>query len=483
MISIIISRASLGTYIFIGGSMAKKKTIFECTKCGHEEPKWAGRCPQCGEWNSFIERPLSGKSGSGSGGRSASGKIRSGGAPRSVPLSSIEEREELRISTGLNEVDRVLGGGVIRGSSILLGGEPGIGKSTLLLQIAGNMRGPGRVLYVSGEESAEQIKMRARRLGIDSERIEICCETEVDRILSVMEQIKPVLICVDSIQTILSEELGAVPGTVNQIKYSSLEILQWGRERRAAVFLAAHVTKEGAIAGPKTIEHMVDTVLYFDHGDSGVRILRASKNRFGAVDEIGLFLMKERGLLEVKDPASIFTVPRDGAYPAGTVAVPVYEGTRILLIELQALMVPAKGSYSRVFSDRIDPGRVSRIAAVLEKQIGLTFASQDIYVNVAGGIRVSEVGVELPLAMALYSARTDVSVPRGTIMAGEISLAGEIRPTGHLSRRRKASGEMGFTRFLGPYEAGEVRKKPDWELVKSVKDAVQAVFSSKKEGG
>jgi len=460
--------------------MAKKKTVFECTKCGHEEPKWAGRCPECGEWNSFLERPLTAKNSAGSGRAGRDGSSR-GKPPQSVPLSSIEEREELRIKTGLNEVDRVLGGGIIKGSSILLGGEPGIGKSTLLLQIAGSMNGPGRVLYVSGEESAEQIKMRAQRLTIDSERIEICCETEVNRILSVMERIKPVLICVDSIQTILSEELGAVPGTVNQIKYSSLEILQWGKERRAAVFLAAHVTKEGAIAGPKTIEHMVDTVLYFDHGDSGVRVLRAAKNRFGAVDEIGLFLMKERGLIEVSDPASIFTVPREGAYPAGTVAVPVYEGTRILLVELQALMVPAKGNYSRVFSDRIDPGRVLRIAAVLEKQIGLSFASQDIYVNVAGGIRVSEVGIELPLAMALYSARTDISVPRGTIMAGEISLAGEIRPTGHLRRRMKAAAEMGFTRFLGPYESGEVRKKPEWELVKTVKEAVQAVFSSKQK--
>jgi DNA repair protein RadA/Sms len=368
----------------------------------------------------------------------------------------------------------------MKGSTILVGGEPGIGKSTLMLQAAAGLGIRYKTLYLSGEESPGQIRQRADRLGLDSKNLHIFAETELGLVDSCLRQLDPDLVVVDSIQTLHSPELGSVPGTVNQIKFCCHEISEWARSRGASVFFIGHVTKEGAIAGPKIIEHMVDTVLYFDQSGSDIRFLRAAKNRFGSVDEIGLFSMGERGLMQVADPSALFLVEREGSLPPGVVPAPVYEGSRVLLVEIQALTVPAKGGLSRVYSDRIDPGRVSRIAAVLEKHASLRFSDQDVYVNVAGGMRLGEVGIELPLAMALYSARTGLPFPEGTTVSGEVSLAGEIRPVPHFRRRLKAAEEMGFHVFIGPEKIGDDDEASgDWVRASSVSGSIQKVFASR----
>jgi DNA repair protein RadA/Sms len=370
-------------------------------------------------------------------------------------------------------------------SAILVGGEPGIGKSTLLLQAAAAAETKGRILYVSGEESAGQIRMRADRLGISGQdKIEIFCSGCLEEIQAIIEAVKPVLIMVDSAQTLYSNEAGITPGTVNQMKACSWELISWVKEHDAALFLTAHVTKDGLIAGPKTLEHMVDTVLYFEQNDQTAgpssqdcRFLRGTKNRFGSVDETGIFTMGEKGLSVVDDPSLLFLVRREGELPSGITTAAVLEGSRTLLVEIQALAVPAKGSISRVFSDRIDAARVSRVAATIEKHLGLRLSDQDLYVNVAGGIRINEVGVELALACALYSARTGVPGPAKTAIAGELTLAGEVRPLRRLPGRVKAAKSLGFSAFLGPLPDGtELSGEKDYNAVKDIKSAIKAIF-------
>ncbi|MFP3042878.1 DNA repair protein RadA [Treponema primitia] len=456
--------------------------IFKCTGCGHEEPKWLGRCPECGEWNTLIETPVSAGR-SGSTGRSGG---RNNPPPQSFPLSSVDPQEGTRISSGIGELDRVLGGGIMKRSAILVGGEPGIGKSTLLLQAAAAVETKGRILYVSGEESAGQVRMRADRLGLRCEGIEICCTGRLEEIETILEAVKPVIVMVDSAQTLHTDQAGLVPGTVNQMKYCSWELISWVKEHDAALFLTAHVTKEGVISGPKTLEHMVDTVLYFEGAvsaanDGDSRFLRAAKNRFGSVDEIGIFTMGERGLQAVADPSLLFLVQREGGLPPGTAIAAVLEGSRPLLVEIQALAVPAKGSMSRVFSDRIDSARVSRVAATLEKHLNLRLSDHDLYINVAGGIRIAEVGVELALAMAIYSARTGLTLPAFTAIAGELSLAGELRPIRRLASRIKAAGNLGFENFLSPAPAN-AGTEPETEMtglraVGDLKSAIKVLFS------
>jgi DNA repair protein RadA/Sms len=406
-----------------------------------------------------------------------------------------------RVSSGIGELDRVLGGGIMKRSTVLVGGEPGIGKSTLLLQAAAAAETGGRVLYVSGEESAGQVRMRADRLGImgkgsPGERIEIFCSGQLEDIQAILEAVKPVLVIVDSAQTLFTAELGLVPGTVNQMKYCAHELIAWVKEHDAALFLVAHVTKDGIISGPKTLEHMVDTVLYFEENDKAAglsggqdtRFLRAAKNRFGSVDEIGIFTMGEGGLFPVADPSLLFLVRREGPLPAGVATAAVLEGSRTLLVEIQALTVPAKGAVSRVFSDRIDSARVSRVAATIEKHLGLRLSDQDLYVNVAGGIRITEVGVELALAAAVYSARTGLPLPAKSAIAGELSLAGEVRAVRRLPGRVRASRSLGFDRFTGPFPdaagggaggAGAAESGPDAPeaAVKDIKQAVKALFN------
>lgn len=461
--------------------MTRSKTTFICTSCGHEEPRWLGRCPQCGEWNTFIEGTSSKASLKGSLRNlrgAATGWQSSRGGDPAVLLSAVDSSRAEAMDTTVGELNRVLGGGVFRGSTILLGGEPGIGKSTLLLQVAGAMGEGCKSLYVSGEESPAQIRQRAERVGVHPGRLHIYAETELERILQSLEKLKPEFLVIDSIQTLYSPDIGSLPGTVNQMKYCCHELSEWAKAQGAGLLFVAHITKEGFIAGPKVIEHMVDTVLYFDQGGGDLRYLRAVKNRFGSVDEIGIFSMGERGLREVSDPSSVFLVRREGALPAGVVVAPVYEGSRVLLVELQALVVPAKGGLSRVFSDRLEAGRVSRIAAVLEKHASLRFTDQDIYVNVAGGIRISEVGIELPLALALYSARTGIPFPVDTVVVGEVSLAGEVRPVSHIRRRFRSAQELGYSTCIGPEAWEEEQENTSWIEVATIGEAVRTVFTS-----
>lgn len=451
--------------------MAKKKVniSFRCSACGYSQPKWLGRCPGCGEWNTMEEciEDSNGGFAATSGGNTAV-------KAKPVPLESLDAMAGERISTGISEFDRVLGGGAMKRSAVLLGGEPGIGKSTLLLQAAANAGKnlDGKILYVSGEESGGQIKNRADRLKLDASRIEILCTMRLEDILEALDQLNPVLTVIDSIQTVYSVEGGIIPGTVNQLKYCANELIGWVKERDSVLIMTAHVTKEGSIAGPKSLEHMVDTVISFERNNDEVRFLRAQKNRFGSVDELGIFEMSENGLTQIPDPSTMFITRREGQQPAGIACAAVFEGSRVFLVEIQALTVPAKSTVTRVFSDKIDSARVSRIAAVLEKRAGLRFSDQDIYINVAGGVRLTESAIDASLAAALYSARTDIAISNGTVLAGELSLAGEIRPVARIKQRVKTAIGLGFRNVI-------VSEKCEGaEAVSSIKELVQKVFQS-----
>jgi len=395
-----------------------------------------------------------------------------------VRMQDVKSGEYDRMDTGIGELNRVLGGGLMRGSAVLLGGEPGIGKSTLLLQLCARAEAPGRILYVSGEESPAQIRLRADRLGCLREGLEVFSSGELERIRGVLDTVKPSLVVVDSVQTLHAEEAGAVPGTANQIKYCVQELVSWAKERQAGLFLVAHVTKEGLIAGPKAAEHLVDAVLTFEQSEAELRTLRASKNRFGSAEEVGIFRMGEKGLEEVADPSGLFLVRREGGMPAGVAVAPVHEGSRILLVEIQALSVPAKAGLTRVYSERIDSGRVARVAAVLEKHTGLRFSDQDLYVNVAGGMRLTEPGIDLALAAALYSARSDTPLPQGSALAGELSLAGELRPVRQMRRRARAARALGLDLVFGP-AGGEEGEGKEWRASKDLKEALKALLGGK----
>jgi len=451
--------------------MAKSSTRFVCSECGHDEAKWLGHCPSCGAWNSFKEFNIAPRS------KGSTKPVQNYTAPKASTLSEVTLSERPRLFTGMGEFDRVLGQGVMKGSAVLVGGEPGIGKSTLLLQLASTMGKEEKILYISGEESAEQIKIRGERLKLQLEKVRILCDSSLENILHVCEEESPGIVIVDSIQTLITPRAGEVPGTVNQLKLSSSELIEWSRKNGGTLFLVAHVTKEGTIAGPRAIEHMVDTVLYFEHSGDELRCLRAQKNRFGSTQELGLFTMDQDGLQEVSDPGSFFLQKRNSAPPSGTVTAAVYEGSRILLVEIQALTVPAKGGLSRIYAEKIENNRISRIAAVLEKHIGLRFSDQDIYVHVAGGLRISETGSDLPLALALYSARTGLPLKQNLLSMGELSLSGEIRNIPHQDRRIKAAGDQGYTQFLTPKSKKAV---PKALAVEDLKQAIQEAFQVPK---
>lgn len=461
---------------------AKKKTgttAFRCTGCGYTQPRWLGRCPDCGEWNTLEEIVVQDGSAAAPAGILAGASASRGGAavPRAVPLSAVAAQDGARMTTGIGELDRVLGGAAMKRSAVLVGGEPGIGKSTLLLQAASSAATNGRILYVSGEESAAQIRSRADRLGLPTDRIEILCTGRLEDIGRALDEVSPVFVIIDSIQTVYSPDAGAVPGTVNQLKLCAHELVSWVKERDSVLFLVAHVTKDGNIAGPKALEHLVDTVISFERNDDDVRFLRALKNRFGSVDEIGIFQMTARGLAPVEDPSSLFIVRRSGELPPGVAVVPVFEGSRVFMVEIQALTVPSKSAVSRVFSDRIDSARVSRVAAVLEKRIGLRFSDQDLYVNVAGGVRLGESAIDLALSAALYSARTDLPSPPGTALIGELSLAGEVRPVNRLKPRVKAASALGFATVLAPEAETGSRS------VRDIREAIALLFGKKGADG
>ncbi len=447
--------------------MAKKNgsIVYKCSNCGYTQPRWLGRCPECGEWNSLEEIIIDRNNITPAGrGKEAVEK------QKPVVLSTIEAQKNTRLSTGIDEFDRVLGGGATKRSAILLGGEPGIGKSTLLLQTAASIAiKDAKVLYISGEESAAQIKERADRLGLICNGINILCTSRLEDSLDALDSLNPAFVIIDSIQTIYSAEAGIIPGTVNQLKYCANEFISWVKERESVLIMTAHVTKEGTIAGPKSLEHMVDTVISFERNADDIRFLHAQKNRFGSVDEIGIFSMTEKGLEPVINPASLFLTKRKENQPAGVACTPVFEGSRVFLVEIQALTVPAKASISRIYSEKIDSGRVARVAAVIEKRCGLCFSDQDIYVNVAGGIKLSESSIDAALAAALYSARTDIAVKNGTAVFGELSLAGEIRPVTKTKQRIKAAEGLGFTSILSP-------ASDDKAGIQDIKTLIKTIF-------
>ncbi len=425
--------------------MKDKSLQFVCTQCGRIESKWMGRCPDCGSWNSFEEENVQIP-------QSKPGKTAQiSTETKPVSLEDIQVEPGFRYESGISELDRVLGGGVMRGSSILLGGEPGIGKSTLMLQMIEKCSKERTVLYVSGEESPSQVKLRAQRLGLSLSKISIFCDTRVEVLVNILEKMKPQVVVVDSLQTLSSSEVASPAGSVNQIRFCSTELVGISKQLGISLFLVGHVTKEGVLAGPKVIEHLVDTVLYFDQVGSGVRLIRAAKNRFGSVDEIGIFRMGEKGLTAVTNPSSFFITDREGENaPPGIAYTAVVEGSRTFLVEIQALTVPSKNGFSRVYSDRIDTARVTRIAAILERHAQVRLNDQDIYVNVAGGMKLNEVSIDLPLALALWSALKGVSLPSSLVSYGEMSLAGEVRTIGFAEKREKASSELGFQRVLLP---------------------------------
>ena len=422
--------------------MKESSVRYVCRECGHVENKWNGRCPECGSWNSFDEEKTA---------PVQKGRIE----PQPVMNASLQKLSDvpyeaaMRVSSGIEELDRVLGGGVMRPSSVLVGGEPGIGKSTIMLQMLSALSENGNVLYVSGEESPSQVKMRAERLGLLSDQISIFCDTRLETLLETIEKVSPCYIVIDSLQTLYSASIASPSGSPNQIKVCCMEISLLAKKLGDAVFFIGHVTKDGLIAGPKIVEHIVDTVLYFESAETGMRLLRASKNRFGSVDEIGLFTMDGTGLHGVKDPSSLFLSSRGGnALPAGIAFTSVVEGSRTFSVEIQALVVPARSGYQRIYSDRIDSARVSRVAAILQKHAGLNLSDQDIYVNVAGGMKLSEVSIELALALALYSSKEGISLRSSVAAFGELSLAGEVRPVSFSERRLKNLADMGFEEVL-----------------------------------
>ncbi len=451
--------------------MAKKNgsISYRCNKCGYSQPRWLGRCPECGEWNS-LEEIIIDKNNITAAGR-GSEKVEK---QKPVNLDSVTAQTNARLSTGIDEFDRVLGGGATKRSAILLGGEPGIGKSTLLLQTIASIASQykdNKVLYISGEESSGQIKERAERLNLDCKNIQILCTSRLEDSLDALDSINPIFVIIDSIQTIYSAEAGLIPGTVNQLKYCANEFISWVKERDSVLIMTAHVTKDGTIAGPKSMEHMVDTVISFERNNDDIRFLHAQKNRFGSVDEIGIFCMTGTGLYPIKDPSTLFLTKRENIQPAGVVCTPVFEGSRIFMVEIQALTVPAKASSSRIYSEKIDSGRVARIAAVIEKKCGLVFSDQDIYVNVAGGIRLSESSIDGAIAMALYSARTDLPVKSDYAVYGEVSLAGEIRPVTKSLQRLHAAQNLGFKNVVCPEkDAGGIKAE-------NIKDMVKIIFT------
>jgi DNA repair protein RadA/Sms len=426
--------------------MAKSPTRYVCANCGNATSKWSGRCESCGSWNTISEEaPLS-----------AAGpakKTLGGSRGRTVPLSDLSGHEAPppRTASGLSELDRVLGGGLVPGSAILVGGDPGIGKSTLLLQAAAHFAHAGlKVIYASGEEASAQVRMRAERLGLAKAPVKLAAETNLRNILTTLEAERPQLVIIDSIQTMWADNVESAPGSVSQVRAAAHELTSFAKRTGMAVVLVGHVTKEGQIAGPRVVEHMVDTVLYFE-GERGhqFRILRAVKNRFGPADEIGVFEMTGRGLSEVTNPSALFLSERGQPSP-GSVVFAGIEGTRPVLCELQALVAPSPHSQPRRTVVGWDGGRLAMILAVLEARCGIPFAGLDVYLNVAGGMKISEPAADLAVAAALLSAREDTALPAETVVFGEISLSGALRPVSQTGNRLKEAQKLGFTAAIAP---------------------------------
>lgn len=450
--------------------MKKAKTIFYCTECGNETGKWMGQCPACGAWNTLVEAPQESKA-------SAVGATRRFTRPQK--LSELETEEELRFSTGIHEFDRVLGGGAVRGSLVLVGGAPGIGKSTLLLQLCGQVGDQERILYVSGEESQRQIKMRAQRLGVDFGDIYVLAETDISSVLSAIDELDPTLLIVDSIQTMFDAEANSTPGSISQVRECTMRIMRSAKDKGYTAFVVGHVNKEGSIAGPKVLEHMVDCVLYFE-GDQSLsyRILRAAKNRFGSTNEIGVFEMHDKGLSEVQNPSEMLLSGRPVNAP-GTCVVAVMEGTRPVLAEIQALVTPSGYSGARRNANGVDYNRANLLIAVLEKRGGLLLSGCDSYINVVGGLQLDETAADLAIILALASSHKDLPLGSDLAAVGEVGLSGEIRSVSHLNQRLSEISRLGLKRCVIPaHVRDDVQKFPGLETipVKNVREAMKAVF-------
>jgi DNA repair protein RadA/Sms len=430
--------------------MSKTPNVFECQSCGYSSAKWLGRCPDCGDWNSFVEEKRF-KS------KEASPMLH--GEARATRLADVSTEAIPRIDTNNSEFNRTLGGGIVPGSLILLGGEPGAGKSTLLLQIAHSLHQTGfRVLYASGEESIQQIKLRADRIGDGTgagvagtaEDIYLLAESNLELILAAVEDVKPAAIVIDSIQTTFSETLDSAPGSVSQVRHVTMQFLNLAKQRNLPVFLIGHVTKDGSIAGPKALEHIVDVVLYFEgEGRQNHRIIRAVKNRFGAANEVGIFEMTSRGLIPVSNPSSLFLMERENI-SAGSSVVCALEGTRPLLVEIQALVVATQYSTARRVATGVDYNRISVLVAMLEKRLGVQMTGSDIYVNTAGGLEIDEPGSDLGIFAAILSSMRNRPVAPHTVLLGELSLSGDVRPISQAHLRVREAAAMGFRRCILP---------------------------------
>lgn len=436
----------------------KAKTMFYCTECGNELPKWAGQCPACKAWNTIVEQPAETKRKSSV---AAATTVERQGRSKPRLMDEVETTRELRFQTGMNELDRVLGGGAVQGSLVLVGGAPGIGKSTLMLQICQNLCRFAKVLYVSGEESERQIKLRAERLGVSGQQLYLLAETSMDDVAEAVTQLQPDVLIVDSIQTMYNGELSAAPGSIGQVKDCTMALMNLAKGRGVTVFVIGHVNKEGSIAGPKVLEHMVDCVLYFEgEQQNSYRILRAAKNRFGATNEIGVFEMADSGLTEVPNPSEMLLSGRPQDTP-GTCVTCVMEGVRPVLAEVQALLAPTSFNVPRRTCNGFDFNRANLLLAVLEKRGGLMVSSCDAYINVIGGLNLDEPAADLAMVVALASSFRDRPVPGDLAAIGEVGLTGELRSVNALGQRLSEVHRLGFTKCLVPQRTGAKLEVPD----------------------
>lgn len=456
--------------------MSKVRTNWVCQQCGTSSPAYLGRCPGCGQWNTMVETIEERRN------PKAAARRQRLGTSTLRPLTQIAQEGQARVDVGIAEFNRVLGGGMVPGSLVLVGGDPGIGKSTLILQAAGQVAETnGPVVYVSAEESAQQIRLRADRLGVRSDHVLVLSETNLEEILATAEDAEPGLVVIDSIQTVMLDEITSAAGSVSQVRECTSRIMQWAKPRDIPVFVIGHVTKEGTIAGPRVLEHMVDAVLYLE-GERfhQYRILRGAKNRFGSTDEVGVFEMIGEGLQEVKNPSEAFLEERSAKAPGSTVAVTM-EGTRPILVEVQALATPSSFSMPRRSANGLDTNRLQLLVAVLQKRVGLGLGTQDVYANVVGGMRIMEPASDMAVAVAVASSLREEPIDQGTVCIGEIGLSGEIRSVNHLERRITEASRMGFRRAIVPARSAKLppASRLGIEIVKvgTVAEAIEASVS------
>lgn len=452
--------------------MARSDNVFVCQSCGAVHSKWAGRCDDCGEWNSLVEEAPAAPLGT----QASAPKKRGRAARLDLVDLGADTPEPPRLISGMSELDRVCGGGLVPGSAVLVGGDPGIGKSTLLLQLMARLAmGKHRAIYISGEEAVAQVRRRAKRLGLADAPVSLAAETSLNNILDGLKSEKPEVVVVDSIQTLWSDQLTAAPGTVAQVRACAQELVRYAKKRNCTVIIVGHVTKDGQIAGPRVVEHMVDAVLYFEGERSHqFRILRAVKNRFGPTDEIGVFEMGDKGLGEVANPSSLFLDGREDG-TAGSVVFAGMEGTRPVLSEIQALVAPAAFGNPRRAVVGWDSGRLAMVLAVLEARCGVSFGNHDIFLNVAGGLKINEPAADLAVAAAIVAAAFEVALPAKTVVYGEISLSGDVRPVGRSEARLKEAAKLGFERAIAPENAKSDAGRVTIESVATALELVQTL--------